>query len=247
MRLGKKKRKETKEKREFSWVFVITISFIFMTWMIAIFLTLKSPNNESIFFDAVVALFTGVAFTGVIYSLHLQRADLQLNRQELKINSEEIAHNRAELKEQKEALQRQLFDQHFQFMLLTLSKKVDLISDDYRTDEYLADLNILSLPHQIVMPEAEFIIKFTPDRLNAIKSFNDILNYYDQHYQFSDKGNSASLYMVTLAITAQLSSLIRVTNKLDLEHENFTYLQPTLKRAMQNVLILSQKYRLVPF
>lgn len=244
MRLRKK---DKREKQEFSWIFVITISFIFMTWMIAIYLTLKSPNNESIFFDAVVALFTGVAFTGVIYSLHLQREDLQLNRDELKINREEIARNREEIKDQKEALQRQLFDQHFQFMLLTFSKKVDLFSEMYLTKEYIADLAIIALPNRILLPEAEFIAKFTPDRLNAIKSFNDILNYYDQHYQFSDKTHSASLYMITLSITAQLSSLIRILNRLDLEHENFVYLQPTLTKAMQNTLTLSQKYQLIPF
>lgn len=244
MRLRKR---DKREQREFSWIFVITISFIFMTWMIAIYLTLQSPNNESIFFDAIVALFTGVAFTGVIYSLHLQREDLQLNREELKINREEIARNREEIKGQREELQRQLFDQHFQFMLLTFSKKVDLFSETYLTEEYVTDLNIISLSERIVLSEAQFITKFTPDRLNAIKSFNDILSYYDQHYQFSDKTHSASLYMMTLAITAQLSSLVRVMNKLDLEHENFTYLQPTLKKAMQNVLTLTQKYQLVPF
>lgn len=243
----RRKNRDKREKQEFSWIFTITISFIFMTWIIAIYLTLQSPNNESIFFDAVVALFTGVAFTGVIYSLHLQREDLQLNREELKINREEIARNREEIKEQKEELQRQLFDQHFQFMLLTFSKKVDLFSEAYLTDEYIADLNIISLPERVLLPEVQFIEKFTPDRLNAIKSFNDILSYYDQHYQFADKMHSAALYMITLSITAQLSSLIRIVNKLDLEHENFTYLQPNLKKAMQNVVTLAQKYQLVPF
>ena len=243
----RRQKKDKKEQREFSWLFVVTISFIFMTWMIAIYLTLQSPDNESIFFDAIVALFTGVAFTGVIYSLHLQREDLQLNREELKINREEIARNRQELKSQKEAIQKQLFDQHFQFMLLTFSNKVDLFSEDYSTTEYLSDLNITSLSQKIVLPEAEFIAKFTPDRLNAIKGFNDILSYYDQHYQFADKEDSASLYMITLEITAQLSSLISIINKLDLEHEHFTYLQPTLKKAMQNVLTLTQKYQLIPF
>lgn len=242
-----KRKKDQREQREFSWLFVVTISFIFMTWMIAIYLTLQSPNNESIFFDAVVALFTGVAFTGVIYSLHLQREDLQLNREELKINREEIARNREELKAHKEELQRQLFDQHFQFMLLTFSQKVDLFSENYSIQEYLLDMEMIALPKRTVLSEAEFITKFTPERLNAIKSFNDVLTYYDQHYQFSDKTHSAALCMMTLAITAQLSSLIRIVNKLDLAHENFAYLQPQLKKAMENALTLTQKYQLIAF
>src|SRR5699024_2347242 len=144
------RRKNRKDQREFSWLFAVTITFIFMTWIIAIYLTLQSPNNESIFFDAVVALFTGVAFTGVIYSLHLQLEDLQLNREELKINREEIAHNREELKAQKMEIQKQLFDQHFQFMLLSFSKKVDLFSENYSTQEYLADLMLLERSERFV-------------------------------------------------------------------------------------------------
>ncbi len=241
------RKKNNREKREFSWFFAVTVSFIVTTWLIAIYLTLKSPNNESIFFDAVVALFTGVAFTGVLYSLHLQREDLQLNREELKINREELGRTREEMKEQREEMERQLFEQHFQFMLLTFSKKIDTLSENYLTDEYLKDLKLIELPDRIVLPEAEFIEKFTPERLNAIKVFNDLLYYYDLHYSFADKAHSSSLYLVTLSMSAQLSSLLRVINKLKLEDENFAYLQPALKKAMQNALTLAQKYKVVQF
>ena len=241
------RRKKNRNAQEFSWVFICTIGFIVMTWLIAISLTLKSPNNESIFFDAVVALFTGVAFTGVLYSLNIQRQDLQLNREELKINREELSRTREEVKEQKEELRSQLFNQHFQYMLSTFSKKVDDLSATYLTKEYLQDLKLLETPERILLTEHEFIDKFTPERLNAIKVFTDLLRYYDRQYDFNDKAHSASLYLVNLSITAQLASLIRVVNKLDLEHENFAYLQPQLKIAMIDAVSLSQKYKIVQF
>ena len=241
------KKLENSEQQRFSWTFAVTISFIFITWIVAIYLTFKSPDNESIFFDAIVALFTGVAFTGVIYSLHLQRQDLQLNRDELQINRSEIARAREELKEQKVSLEKQTFEQHFQFMLLTFSKKTDLLSVNYSTNEYLEDLKIIELPERIVFPEPDFIVKFTPERLNAIKAFNDLLSYYDLHYKFDDKTHSTALYIAKLSITEQLSSLMKVVNKLSLEHENFTYLQPSIKEAMKNGLYLAQKYQLIHF
>lgn len=241
------RRQKNKNTQEFSWVFLCTIGFIVMTWLIAIYLTFKSPNNESIFFDAVVALFTGVAFTGVLYSLNIQRQDLQLNREELKINREELSRTREEVKEQKEELRRQLFNQHFQYMLNSFSKKVDELSATYLTKEYLQDLKLLEMPERILLTEREFIDKFTPERLNAIKVFTDLLRYYDRQYDFNDKAHSASLYLVNLSITAQLASLIRVVNKLDLEHENFAYLQPQLKMAMIDAISLSQKYKIVQF
>ena len=241
------RRKKDKNKREFSWIFICTIGFIVMTWLIAIYLTFKSPNNESIFFDAVVALFTGVAFTGVLYSLNIQRQDLLLSREELKINREELSRTREEVKEQKEELRRQLFDQHFQYMLTTFSKKVDNLSENYDTSEYLKDIQFTENPDRVVLSEAEFIEKFTPERLNVIKVFTDLVLYYDRQYVFADKPHSSSLYLVILSITAQLASLLRVINKLDLEHENFAYLQPQLKLAMQNALTLAQKYKIVQF
>lgn len=241
------KKIDNKEQQQFSWTFAITIGFIFITWIVAIYLTFKSPDNESIFFDAVVALFTGVAFTGVIYSLHLQREDLQLNREELQINRGEIARAHQELKEQNASLEKQTFEQHFQFMLLTFSKKIDLLSENYSTNEYLEDLKIIELQERIVLSEADFIMKFTPERLNSIKAFSDLLSYYDLHYKFSDKTHSTALYITKLSITEQLSSLMKVVNKLSLEHENFTYLQPSIKEAMKNGLFLAQKYQLIHF
>ncbi|GGZ94675.1 hypothetical protein DC083_06660 [Ignatzschineria ureiclastica] len=227
-----------KQRREFSWMFAVTIAFIMMTWLIAIYLTLQSPDNESIFFDAIVALFTGVAFTGVIYSLHLQREDLQLNREELKINREEMVRTRTEL-------ERQLFMQHFQFMLEIFAEKITALSQNYGTEEYLQDLKLSAHAKPIYLTEQEFIAKFTPERLNVIKTFHDLILYYDTHYPFTDKQESSALYLLQLEISAQLASLLRVIHHLDLEHEHFDYLQPLLKTAMQNAITLAQKYRLI--
>ncbi len=240
-------RKKTEDRKQFSWLFLITIAFIVMTWLIAIYLTLQSPNNESIFFDAVVALFTGVAFTGVIYSLHLQREDLQLNREELKLNREETNRQRQELQAQKVAMEQQTFSQHFHFMLTALNEKLNDLTLNYSTEEYLNDLKVIEREDFLILSESQFIEKFGPERLNTIKVFNDLLFYYDQHYQFDDKMTSTSLYLLTLTVTAQFSSLMRFVSKLALEHENFVYLQPQLKNAMMSATALAKKYNVIQF
>lgn len=42
-------------------------------------------------FGAVNALFSGLAFAGIIYTIFLQKEELALQREELKANREELA------------------------------------------------------------------------------------------------------------------------------------------------------------
>ena len=49
------------------------------------------------FFGSVNALFSGLAFAGLIYAIHLQRKELSLQRAELRLQREEMAASRGEL------------------------------------------------------------------------------------------------------------------------------------------------------
>jgi len=48
-------------------------------------------------FGSVNALFSGLAFVALIYTIHLQRQELSLQRTELKLQREEMAASRGEL------------------------------------------------------------------------------------------------------------------------------------------------------
>jgi hypothetical protein len=58
-------------------------------------------------FGSINALFSGLAFAGIIFTVLLQRQELQLQRHELKLQREEIIENRKELTGQREQLEMQ--------------------------------------------------------------------------------------------------------------------------------------------
>jgi hypothetical protein len=55
-------------------------------------------------FGSVNALFSGLAFLGLIYTIRLQGQELSLQREELKLQREEMAASRAELEHQVRAI-----------------------------------------------------------------------------------------------------------------------------------------------
>lgn len=89
-------------------------------------------------FGAVNALFSGLAFAGLIYTIILQRRDLKLQRQDLKLQRDELALTRKEMEEQtaefekqNETLRIQRFENTFFQMLHLHHEIVNGISFQY--------------------------------------------------------------------------------------------------------------------
>lgn len=70
-------------------------------------------------FDPLSALFSGLAFWGVIYAIFLQRDELALQRRELMLTRVEVQGQKEQLKAQNATLQQQRFEDTF-FSLLNL-------------------------------------------------------------------------------------------------------------------------------
>lgn len=79
--------------------------------------TRKEPGIFGDMFGAVNALFTGLAFAGLIYANLLQRQELSLQRQELAETRDEIKGQRQQLEVQSETFRLQLIETSF-FQLL---------------------------------------------------------------------------------------------------------------------------------
>ena len=90
-------------------IFLIVIAL----WLGSFFIiTYAIPNWEhrgqfGDLFGSVNALFSGLAFAGLIYTIFLQRKELSLQRDELKLQREEMAKSREELAEQADILKAQ--------------------------------------------------------------------------------------------------------------------------------------------
>jgi hypothetical protein len=74
-------------------------------------------------FGAINALYSGLAFAGVIYAILLQRKELRLQRKELELTRNELEGQKLQLKAQNSTLQKQNFEDTF-FQLLNVQNEI---------------------------------------------------------------------------------------------------------------------------
>ena len=131
-------------KKNIVWVMLGGVVVLFLLNMSLIWVN-NDPNWRGTFgdqFGAVNALFSGLAFAGLIYTIILQRRDLKLQRNDLKLQREELALTRKEMEEQtaefekqNETMKRQRFESLFYNMLNLQQQIVDGLRYDYYDDE----------------------------------------------------------------------------------------------------------------
>lgn len=85
-------------------------------------------------FGAVNALFSGLAFAGLIFTIVLQRKELSLQREELKLTRKEMADQTAEFEKQNSTLQLQRFENTFFQMLSQFESVTDNLAFSYMED-----------------------------------------------------------------------------------------------------------------
>ena len=96
-------------KKNIVWVMFGGVIILFLLNFSMVFFV-PGENTRGTFgdqFGAVNALFSGLAFTGLIYTIILQRRDLEIQRHDLKLQREEIALNRKEMEEQTAEFEKQ--------------------------------------------------------------------------------------------------------------------------------------------
>jgi len=108
------------------WKMPLFISIgILVVWAIS-GLLLHNDQNRGTFgdmFGAVNALFSGLAFGGVIYAILLQRKELELQRNELELTRNELEGQKLQLRAQNETLEKENFENTF-FLLLNLQQQI---------------------------------------------------------------------------------------------------------------------------
>jgi hypothetical protein len=103
--------KSKEPKPSIGWIiFVLTIIFVFLIWGLNWFFVWnffgRSDERGDFggMFGAVSALFSGLAFATLIYTIWLQREELKLQREELKLQRKALELQAAELKRQADEL-----------------------------------------------------------------------------------------------------------------------------------------------
>lgn len=106
--------------------------FAFSWWWIAT--SFHDPEKQGQFgdqFGAVNALFSGLAFAGLIFTIILQKKELALQREELTQTREELKGQKKQLEKQNETLKIQRFENTFFQMLTQFQEIVNNLSFTY--------------------------------------------------------------------------------------------------------------------
>ena len=119
---------EETKSRLWIWIIIAIVGVIAMWglswWGINKFI--DEPTNQGTFgdmFGAVNALFSGLAFAGLIVTLLYQKEELKLQREELAQTREELKGQREEFEEQNKTMKRQRFENTF-FNMLSLQQDI---------------------------------------------------------------------------------------------------------------------------
>lgn len=119
---------KTKKKDKSFWgkhriSIISALSFVIIAWLLNLFILIGLDKNDrgtfGDMFGGVNALFSGLAFAGLIYAILLQHAELKATR-------EELAGQREEQKKQNKFIAQQTFENTFFQMLRVLN---DIVSD----------------------------------------------------------------------------------------------------------------------
>ena len=101
----------------FAGLFIISL-WAFWLWIIPLFkISFESAGQLGDMFGSLNALFSGLAFCGIIYTIFLQQKELSLQREELKLQREEQKQTREEFSRHTEIFEQQKFESTF-FRLL---------------------------------------------------------------------------------------------------------------------------------
>jgi hypothetical protein len=122
-------------------VLALVAVFIAIIWLLSVWITYpydKSVPSFGDVFQALSALFSGLAFVGLIYTALLQKSELSLQRVDLDLTRKELEGQRIALTAQSETLKKQNFEDTFFRLLGIQNQIVDSIAVFFPNSSYTA-------------------------------------------------------------------------------------------------------------
>ncbi|MBU1237974.1 MAG: putative phage abortive infection protein [Gammaproteobacteria bacterium] len=126
---------DSRSKPETYFGLVVLLLLVFVIWGISGWALHALPDRGTFgdMFGAINALFSGLAFASLVYTVFLQRRELTLQRQELSLTRSELEGQKLQLSAQNDVLRIQNFENTF-FQLLKLLNdivnSIDLVGSD---------------------------------------------------------------------------------------------------------------------
>lgn len=140
--------KQTKIKNDVSnWKLYLGSLIVLVIWILSYPLIQYYSETDEIFdigvfgdsFGAINALFSGLAFVGLIFTIYLQKNELKLQRNELRLQRNELKENREQLRRTAAAQEKTEKLMIRQLKLSNKTAKIDALTtiiDSYNNDIY---------------------------------------------------------------------------------------------------------------
>lgn len=197
------------------------VGFVLLTWVSTIGWLHDDPDRGTFgdMFGPLNALYSGLAFVGLIVAILMQKDELKLQRQELEETRKELKGQREQLEAQNKTLQHQNFENTF-FQLLRLQNEIvnsiDIVSYE---GKLLTGRDCFEELHRRL--QRSFPKTIEPQELNNLEFINQAyLQFYRKHQaeighyfrnlyntvKFVDLSDTPDKRLYTNLIRAQLSS-----------------------------------------
>jgi hypothetical protein len=115
-----------RNKKIVGWLFpILLFGFVLSVWVLTWLFLVGQPDRGTFgdMFGSVNALFSGLAFAALIYTIFLQRRELRLHHQEIELTHREVKAQVEQLQAQNATLNKQNFENTF-FELLRLQNDI---------------------------------------------------------------------------------------------------------------------------
>jgi hypothetical protein len=116
----------SQQKKIAGWLFpILLFGFVLTAWLLTWYFLVHDPDRGTFgdMFGSVNALFSGLAFAALIYTIFLQRRELKLHHQEIELTHREVKAQVEQLQAQNETLKKRSFEDTF-FELLRLQNDI---------------------------------------------------------------------------------------------------------------------------
>lgn len=228
-------------KKNIVWVMLGGVVLLFLL-NLSLVLFIKDSTWRGTFgdqFGAVNALFSGLAFTGLIYTIILQRRDLELQRNDLKLQREELALTRQEMEEQtaefekqNETLRIQRFENTFFNMLSQFQEVVNNLSVSAR----VKGENVVLTGRESFQELFERAVVYIPNpqrdgKFVGIRGMKAVLDTYGlEGYVNSEAPTQFDHYFRLLYRILKFVKTSPLINRFEDEYEYTSILRATLSR-----------------
>ena len=210
----KSNNKSSEESKNDLWRILIYAGLaVFAIWLLSwilidVFIADSDRGTFGDKFGAINALFSGLAFAGLIVTLLYQKEELKLQREELAQTREELKGQREEFEEQNKTMKRQRFENTFFNMLSLQQEIVANLSFEYYASPNIRPHNI---PEEIFyrgVPKGQFHGRevFEGIYKHAVIEYNGI-RYLDGIYKLLS--NSGYAIYSNISITTRFDHYFR--------------------------------------